>query len=99
MEILAQLIDSLAWPIIVLIIILIFRSEFLKALTKLSNLKYKDFEAKFGNQLSNVEKKVQELDIHVSDEVKVFDKVDIKEETNFDRLFRISEISPRASIT
>jgi hypothetical protein len=100
METLIQIIDSLGWPITILIIALIFKSELSKLLLKLSTLKYKDFEAKFGHQLEVVEKKVKELPkpkFKKAPPPEIEEKSK-EEETDFDRLIRIAEISPRAAI-
>lgn len=101
MDNLVKIIDSLAWPLIVLFLFLIFRAELTKIFTRLSNLKYKDFEAKFGNQLNDVEKKIETLKISVSEDLKVQENLEVgtEAETDYDRLIRLSEISPRAAIT
>ncbi len=100
MDYLVQIIDSLAWPIIILIIILIFKSEFSKVVSQLSNLKYRDFEAKFGNQLQEAENKLKEIKKPESFDIPEEEsKADITEDNDYERLLRLAEISPRAAIS
>lgn len=56
MDNLISLINALAWPITVLIVISIFRSELGVLLSRLSQLRYKEFEANFKERLSDLEK-------------------------------------------
>jgi len=98
MELITQLIEILIWPATVLIIVFTFRSEILKIIPKLFVLKYKDFEMKFNNQLNAIEKKADDLNIFVTDDIAVSDDTSVKEETELERLLRISEFSPRAAI-
>ncbi|PKJ57768.1 hypothetical protein EH11_01743 [Bacillus subtilis] len=65
LEFWASIVKTIAWPIIVLVAILIFRKpiETLIAQLKLKRLKYKDFDAAFEDDLKNAESKVNTSDI------------------------------------
>ncbi|OGU66552.1 MAG: hypothetical protein A2499_17105 [Stygiobacter sp. RIFOXYC12_FULL_38_8] len=98
MEIIVKLIESLAWPVTVLIIVFIFRKELTKVVSRLSNLKYKDFEAQFNNDLANIEKKTSQLSIKSSGSLKISGSAEIVFNSNYDRLLEIAKLSPRAAI-
>ena len=99
MEYFIQLIDSLAWPVAVLIIVLIFKKELSKLISKLSNVKYREFEANFSNKLQDAEDKLKEIKRpDVKDIPEALEQSKI-EETDYDRIMRIAEISPRAAIS
>ena len=43
----AQIVSSMAWPVLVIIILLIFKTELAKIVQRLAHLKYKDLELEF----------------------------------------------------
>jgi ABC-type siderophore export system fused ATPase/permease subunit len=51
----AQIIDSLAWPILVAWFIYLFRDSLSAQFTRLTKVKYKDFVAEFNNDLEQIE--------------------------------------------
>jgi hypothetical protein len=54
----SSLVQSLAWPVAVVLIVFIFRQSLAKLIPGLRRLKYKDIEAEFGHQ---IEEAKQEL--------------------------------------
>jgi len=46
-QFISEIISSLAWPVIICIILIIFRIEIRKIVEQLTHIKYKDFEADF----------------------------------------------------
>ncbi len=58
----ASIIDSLAWPIVILIIILIFRAHLISALKNLKSVKYGDAEATFERELAEATFTAQALE-------------------------------------
>lgn len=61
----SSLFSSLAWPVAILIIALIFRRQFSKILEgiRLKKIKRGDFELDFDQELSEIKSKVQELEL------------------------------------
>ena len=99
MEIIVRLIEVLIWPITVFVLALMFKTELKKIFTRLSNLKYKDLELKFGQELENVEQKILEIKATSSKEISRTIEAEIEDENIFTRLIKIAELSPRAAIT
>jgi hypothetical protein len=99
MEIFVRLIEALIWPITVFVLAFMFKTELKKIFTRLINLKYKDLELKFGQELENVEQKILEIKAKSPKEISKTSEEEIEYENIFTRLIKISEISPRAAIT
>ena len=59
MEHLIKLIEALAWPVAVLILAFGFRNELRKMFNRISKLKYKELEATFDKELSQVENRTK----------------------------------------
>lgn len=47
-QFIAQIVSSIAWPALVIIILLIFKTELAKIVQRLGHVKYKDLELEFG---------------------------------------------------
>jgi len=62
-QFIAEIISSLAWPALVIVILSIFKSELVKIVQRLSHLKYKDLELDFDKlkqQAKELHKEVEE---------------------------------------
>ncbi len=92
MEALITILDITIWPITVLVISLIFKTETKKLITRLTSLKFKGVEANFTNELKQIEKDAQKIKSN-KESVSV---TSIKEIEN--RLDRLVDISPKAAI-
>lgn len=99
MEIFVRLVETLIWPITVFVLAIMFKTELKKIFTRLSNLKYKDLELKFGKELENVEQKILEIKVTSPKEISRTIEAEIEDENIFARLIKIAELSPRAAIT
>lgn len=99
MEIFVRLVEVIIWPITIFVLAIIFKSELKKIFSRLSNFKYKDFEVKFGQELENVEQKIYEIDTKSSKKISRKDTSKYEDDNIYTRLVKISELSPRASIT
>lgn len=93
MELLVTLIIGIAWPVAVIWIAYLFRSELRSLLHRMSLLKYKDVEAKFETGLAEAEAKVIAIEKH-SPPVLPNPEINSKLEL----LRRIADTSPRAAI-
>jgi len=82
-----KFIDIIAWPGTTLTLAWFFRTELRAVLARISSLKYKDWEARFDKGLSQVEREIGPVK-----------EEGIESEETFDRLERLTEISPRAAI-
>lgn len=90
----AKLIDALAWPIAIVIIVLLFKSQLKALLHKIGKFKYKDLELEFS-------KETKALQIEAD---KIFSPISVKanKELSLDELksylFSMSDKYPRAAI-
>jgi len=91
MDIVIQLVDALAWPVTVLLLARLFRSELRGVLTRLSRLKYKGVEATFERELEAIEAEVEAIPGRRA--------LPPSADVDDDRVLRLAAISPRASIT
>jgi len=95
MDAFVKLIDALAWPIAILILAFVFRSEFRKILSRMSKLKYKDIEATFEHELSQVENR---REVYTEPEEQAQPETPA-EKSGYAQLLRIADVSPRAAVT
>lgn len=93
MELLVQLILGLAWPLVVVWTVYQLREELKALISRVSHIKYKNAEAKFEHELSVAEAKSSSVAYPAGNTAK-----DSKFVSKYDQLWRISAISPRASI-
>lgn len=96
--ILVQLVSAIAWPLTVIIIVLLFRHEIRKTSSRLSSLAYKDVKAEFRHDLNKVERELKELTPKESPTSPKQADVDREALNSYEQLRRIAEISPRAAI-
>jgi len=94
MECFIRILEILAWPVTVLVLAVLFRSELVKLLARLSSVKYKDFEAQFERELRQAERDVAHLRT-----ARIDAKPTPLEPTVYDQLLRIAEVSPRAAVS
>lgn len=93
MDVLLEFVNTLAWPITVIILALLFRSELRGVFRRLSHLKYRDLEAKFEKGLREVEENARGI-------LATTDMPQIRPQPHeYDRIIGLVEISPRAAIT
>ena len=95
MENFVKFIEALAWPVAVLILAFGFRTELRKVLNRISKIKYKELEATFDKDLSQVENHTK---LYTQAEEKLLAETPA-ENSGYAQLLRIAEVSPRASIT
>ena len=86
LEFIVALIDSLAWPLAVVVLFVLFRGQIVALLSLLRRIKYGDLDVYFSEQLEEVESQVQS--IPTGNHVPAVD----------DRIREIASISPRVAI-
>ncbi len=91
MEHFVELVKALAWPIAVVWLGFLFRSELRLLLGRMEKFKYKDAEAHFEIGLRKAEESAKDIP-----EVNVINDSSLSNQHN--QLLRISEISPRAAV-
>lgn len=93
MEQLVELVKALAWPIAAIWLGYIFRGEIRKLLSRMSHFRYKDIEAKFGEDLTKAEAEVAIAQAAHEPKLPPPETLSM-----LDQLRRIAEVSPRAAI-
>lgn len=94
----ASLIDSLAWPSIVLAMVILLRKPIRDLLPLLKRAKYKDLDLVFGKELSELDAKADQACLPPSVEPTAL-KLESAEEWTFDEyISRLAAVSPRAAI-
>ena len=91
MEHFVEIIKAIAWPVSVIWLGYIFRSEVRQLLNRMSSFKYKDVEASFERELAEAENNAK----HITTTVAPSSGQDLSQK---EQLFRISEVSPRAAV-
>lgn len=91
----AKLVESLAWPAVVIAIVFIVRERLPELVTALRRLKYKDLELEFETSTAAIEKKSEEA---IPTATKVIEIAGATEEDVRSRLAQIADISPRSAI-
>jgi hypothetical protein len=90
----AELLKAFAWPITLLIILLIFRKSIAARIPGINKLKFKDFELEFNKQLSAVKHEIE-----VSTKEEVWSTTEEQEDDSTSDIYAsIAEVSPRAAI-
>src|ERR1051325_1135276 len=59
----ASIIASLAWPLTVIILVILLRDPLTRVLLTLTHLKYKDLEIDFKRELEELEEKAKAIDV------------------------------------
>jgi uncharacterized protein YutE (UPF0331/DUF86 family) len=90
-EFISSLIKSLAWPIVVLTIVILLRQPIIRILSSLNKVTFNNFEMDF-------EQKLNEIESSLEDKQHTFN---LDEETNKqeEQIKQVAEVSPNASIT
>jgi hypothetical protein len=97
-EALVRLIEAIAWPAAVIWLGYLFRTEIRSLFGRVSQLKYKDLEAKFEREIAEAEKEVRALTSErgvLADQEPVYPK---PYDEKHSQLLRIAEESPRAAL-
>ena len=93
-----QITKVIAWPIAVVIIVIILRVTLGHAIMALSRLRYKGLELEFGKNLKDVEDKVGELGLPPPEDVRTIPDLTVPSKP-YDSLFQLARSYPRAAIT
>lgn len=93
MELLVTLLTGIAWPVAVVWVAYLFKGELRSLIHRMSQLKYKDVEAKFEIGLAEAEAKVSSIE-QSSPSLPSRPEITSKLES----LRRIADVSPRAAI-
>jgi len=97
-NLIVRILEAIAWPLAIIIIILIFKRQFGRAILTLSKLKFKDLEVEFSKALKDAEYETRELRLPSPKDVRSIPEP-VVPTSAYDRLFQIAAISPRAAIT
>jgi hypothetical protein len=95
----ASLVQSLAWPLAIVLIVFMFRQSLAKLIPGLQRLKYKDIELEFGRQLEEVKQELGPSPVPQELPGPVAEPPRLPEAKGTSRYYRsLAEVSPRAAI-
>ena len=95
----ASLVQSLAWPAAIVLIVFMFRQSLAKLIPGLQRLKYKDIELEFGRQLEEVKQELGEARAAPQLPGAPPPPTALPEPRGTTRYYRsLAEVSPRAAI-
>ncbi|MFH1068011.1 MAG: hypothetical protein V1794_00185 [Candidatus Glassbacteria bacterium] len=97
MDYFIKILDVIIWPSTVIFFLLFFRREFSKIISRLSTLRYRDFEASFNTELKEAEQKAVKY-LPERKEVERPETLKEKYSSEYEQLKRIADVSPRAAI-
>lgn len=103
MEEIIQLINSIKWPVVVIIIFIINRRPIANIIPFIKTIKYLNFEATFEKDIKKFEKDTKNLpaiiNVKVKDEIKGSDTVSVKKDfDDSNRSVQLAKIDPRSAI-
>jgi hypothetical protein len=94
----SNMIRALAWPLIVLVIIIIIRKPLFRLIPLVRELKYKDLNIKFGEELEKLSDQADEANLPSSLQSEEMIIEFTPEAGYWESIEKISDISPRAAI-
>lgn len=97
MDNIVELIKALVWPLTVFFLVIILRKEIGGTFSRLSQFKYKDFEAKFGRELAKAEENSEGLSSMAEESAEDASEV-TSNFTDYEKFMEIAVIDPRAAI-
>ena len=101
---LASLIGSVIWPLTLIIVLILFRTQLNDLVKTLKNLRYKELEINFNEEIGKIEKIVDEKELLPST-MKNGDKDNLREKyfelisSLEEHIISVADISPTASIS
>jgi hypothetical protein len=95
----STLVDSLAWPAVIIAVVLAFKQPLSRLIPNLRELQYKDLRVDFGKRLEQIEAEADRAQLPEQAEVaETTQATDAYPRTFQDYVARIAETSPRAAI-
>jgi hypothetical protein len=98
----AQIIESLAWPLAIVIVVLILRSPLSQVILGLKRLKYQDLELDFEKEIAKLERAVEEATEPLEADTKQLPPAPgenvIKVETVDNSIEEVAALSPKSGI-
>ena len=94
----SSLVDSLAWPVAIAILVLVFRSPLLKLLEGLTRLRYGDFELDFGQEVESIKDQATTAGIKLTPKT-TSEKTDTRDSTEIVAdAFKLAEEFPEPAV-
>lgn len=94
LEFTSSIINSLAWPLVILTIVIILRKPIIKIFTNLNKLTFNNLEMDFSQELESIETKIEEKEL-IDGGISTLHKNENKK----NEILTVAQISPAASIT
>jgi len=85
------MIEILAWPLLAILLLILFRKRLLAILPPLKKLKVGQFEAEFNQSVSQIEREVDK-------ELPLLGAIENATSPGGDQLFKLAEVSPKSAV-
>lgn len=85
--------DIVSWPVVMLIISIIFRNSFGKLISRIANVKIGDKEVSFLEDIEKVESRIQKVELSRDDS-----NVEVETDTRDNKMERLIGLNPSAAI-
>lgn len=85
--------DIVSWPVVMLIISIIFRNSFGKLISRIANVKIGDKEVNFLEDIEKVESRIQKVELSRDDS-----NVEVETDTRDNKMERLIGLNPSAAI-
>jgi hypothetical protein len=96
LKFISSIIDSLAWPSVIIIILIILRTPILALLNTISSFRYKDIELNFSKRVEIFEKQAKAASL-VPQELRNLSQEELPP-VSIEYLEKVAEVSPRAAL-
>jgi hypothetical protein len=91
LEFISSIIKSIAWPVVVLIIVILLRRAITGRLSGLTKITYNNLEMDFEQKIEELESKIEESEISDVETVEV--------DNQLQKIKTVAEVSPNAAVT
>lgn len=92
-----RFLEVLVWPVVVIVFVLLFRSQIARVILSISRLRYRDLEVEFGRDLREAEHRAEEVQLSSPQALRQISEPTFPT-SSYDRLSDLATISPRAAV-
>jgi len=97
-DLVVRIVQAVAWPLAIIIIVFILRGPIGQAILTLSRLRYKDLEVEFNKALKDAESKAEELELPSPEDMRSVSEPAVST-SPYNALLEMARRYPRAAIT
>jgi hypothetical protein len=96
-ELIARLVEALAWPVSAFIIVLFMRKPIINLLRNVGKMKWQGVEFEFNKDLENAEKDAKQINLPPANDMK--NPLSLPPNSYYEQTMALATIAPRAAVT